>query len=538
MSAEPNNGTLTTPTRPNQWTPPFKWEGLDYTQTLGLFVLCIVLVGIGFQRLVVLNPDLTWLITLDEKWLAGQKLYVDLFEVNPPISAIMYLPAVLMKGATDRYLAGIIVFLMVFFGAVEIFLTYLILKPILLRKYLLKFCVILLFLFLCFPVDVFGQRDYVAVVALFPFVAVACTRLHGVKPRIWLLILAGLGAGAAMTIKPHYAVVAGVPLLFNALARRSPKPLFGLEVWVAALVVLAYAVSVVLFFPAYLGPYLHRLAVAYVPVPRRLEFVRALLLLVTFFAVAGLACLRLSGDRRQALFAAPWMMAALGGALFMVLIGKWWSYTAYGMFAFAMAPLLGSLTETSETRPISLRIGIRLTAAAAALLCMLWLWVGPQYATFLTKAVGEVAPPHPRMITITDNISVGHPMVRQLNGVWVGTSAAQVVAAGALVLEQDKRLSPRKRTELDQIIDQDRDRLRTDIERGRPDIIVSDTRLLDHTYFDWWAWANQDPGLAKILSGYHLVGTIDYRFQVWKRNGVSQGGERMTLTPLGLPPET
>jgi hypothetical protein len=396
----------------------------------------------------------------------------------------------------------------------------------------------LLFLFLCFPLDVFGQRDYVAVVALFPFVAVACARLHGVKPRNWLLVLAGLGAGAAMTIKPHYALVAGLPLLFNALVRRSPRALFGLEVWTAAFVVLAYALSVVVFFPGYLGPYLHRLAVAYVPVPRSLEFVRAFLLLVTVFAVGGLACFRLSDDRQQALFAAPWMMAALGGALFMVLIDKWWSYTAYGMFAFAMAPLLGDLTDANETRSISLRMGLRLTTAAATLLCMLWLWVGPQYATFLTKAVGEVAPPHPSMITISDNISVGHPMVRQLNGVWVGTSAAQVVAAGAIVLKQTKRPSPQKRLELDQIIEQDRDRLRADIERGRPDIIVSDNRLLDHKYFDWWGWANQDPRLAKLLSGYHLVGTVDDRFEVWKRNGVLQGGEHMTLTPLGLPPET
>ena len=41
-----------------------------------------------------LDCDVSWLITVNEKLLAGQRAYVDFIEVNPPASIWLYTPAV------------------------------------------------------------------------------------------------------------------------------------------------------------------------------------------------------------------------------------------------------------------------------------------------------------------------------------------------------------------------------------------------------------------------------------------------------------
>ncbi|HXU99797.1 MAG TPA: hypothetical protein VG166_04805, partial [Caulobacteraceae bacterium] len=149
----------------------------------------------------------------------------------------------------------------------------------------------------------------------------------------------------------------------------------------------------------------------------------------------------------------------------------------------------------------------------------------------LIKPVASVAPPHPKIITITYQITVGHPLVRELHGEWVGTSSAQIMAASAIQRERFGGLDPATKAKLDQIIAGDRHRLLADIVRGRPDLILTDDRLFDDTHFDWWAWANADPQLARVLSGYHKVGVVRHRIIVWKRNLTLAGGERMRFEP-------
>src|SRR3954465_10275637 len=55
--------------------------------------------AIGLRLVLVANTDVSWLITLSEKMLDGQRLYVDLIEVNPPASVFLYLPLVALARA-------------------------------------------------------------------------------------------------------------------------------------------------------------------------------------------------------------------------------------------------------------------------------------------------------------------------------------------------------------------------------------------------------------------------------------------------------
>ncbi len=60
-------------------------------------VLCVALTAAAFwwQLHLGVNPDTTWLTLMAERWLAGERLFIDLHENNPPASIYLYVPAVL-----------------------------------------------------------------------------------------------------------------------------------------------------------------------------------------------------------------------------------------------------------------------------------------------------------------------------------------------------------------------------------------------------------------------------------------------------------
>ena len=56
--------------------------------------LAIGLIALAVQLWFGLLGDVSWLITIDEKWLSGQVPYVDFVEINPPASLLLYWPSV------------------------------------------------------------------------------------------------------------------------------------------------------------------------------------------------------------------------------------------------------------------------------------------------------------------------------------------------------------------------------------------------------------------------------------------------------------
>jgi hypothetical protein len=59
----------------------------------------IIAAAIAVRHFVGANTDVSWEITLSEKILDGQRLYIDLIELNPPASTFLYLPAVALARA-------------------------------------------------------------------------------------------------------------------------------------------------------------------------------------------------------------------------------------------------------------------------------------------------------------------------------------------------------------------------------------------------------------------------------------------------------
>ena len=194
----------------------------------------------------------------------------------------------------------------------------------------------------------------------------------------------------------------------------------------------------------------------------------------------------------------PWLAASVGGAASFIIQGKAWPYTALALCLFAIAAPALYLS----TRP--LRIPALIVGLAVVLLIGLYLSSPDPRFPPLQERVQALAE-HPRLLTITDHIGLGHPLVRQIHGTWVGSSCAQLLGAGAILRQRSAQPNPAEQARLDSIIQFERRHLLADIRNGRPNIILVDTYLLSSFPFDWLAWANSDPELRAELSRYREV---------------------------------
>lgn len=467
------------------------------TRQRWLVVAAILLTALLVQIPVILNADLGWLLTVNEKILDGRKLGIDLFESNPPLSVYMYMPGALLARMTGIAPEFIVIVLVIVEIAGALFVIDRTAAVARLGARERSFSTwSFAFLLAILPGAIFGQREHIAVIALTPFVAVTALRWRGLDPGR-LAILAGVGAGLAMSIKPFFALVAALPIILGAVRQRSFRPLFPPEAWTAAAVVIGYGAAVAAFFPAYFSTYAPMVAEAYLPIRRELG---SLLPVPIAVIGASLGFLRLLGPQnlRMGSNAIPWLAASVGGAASFLLQGKGWPYTALALCLFAIAaPLLQCCTKT-------LRVPIVVGGLATVVAIGLYLSSpAPGFPPLQARVQAHVK--HPRLLTITDHIGLGHPLVRQIDGIWVGSSCAQLLSAGAILRLNNSQPTEAERARLDGIINFERRQLLADLQGGRPNVILVDTSLLSSFPFDWLAWANSDPELQKELSRYREV---------------------------------
>src|SRR6202011_5143475 len=64
-----------------------------------LMIALVLAVAILLRQIVPLNTDVSWLLTIGERVLDGQRLYVDIVEINPPMAVFRSLPGVALARA-------------------------------------------------------------------------------------------------------------------------------------------------------------------------------------------------------------------------------------------------------------------------------------------------------------------------------------------------------------------------------------------------------------------------------------------------------
>src|SRR3979490_1801108 len=64
-----------------------------------LSIALVFVVAVLLRQIVPVKTDVSWLLTIGERVLDGQRLYVDIVEINPPMAVFAYLPGIAVARA-------------------------------------------------------------------------------------------------------------------------------------------------------------------------------------------------------------------------------------------------------------------------------------------------------------------------------------------------------------------------------------------------------------------------------------------------------
>lgn len=478
-----------------------------------LFIVAAALIQQAFGHL---NGDDSWFLTFAEKYRDGFIPYVDISDPNPPAAFLAYLPAIFL-GRAFVVAPEFVLAILTFFGAgASILLTGAILR----RADLLKptetwsALAIAAYVLLFVPAFCFAEREHIALIAMLPAVAVGAARVSGGSVSRADALLAGLGCGLACAFKPYFLLPAACALLCGAVLRRKPSLLLMPEIFAAGVVVLIYVFVILAFFPAYVRTGLPLIVDVYAPLRDRLTHIIAspLFLANVVLLVALLFVARFRRSEPRALVLA---LASAGFLLTFVLQGKGWMNHAYPGIALALLASASFLSAPAEPGESRVRRSFALYVFIPALCLAPFLFGtmkdfgnGEEYPG-LTDAVRRVAPAHPKIAALAEQLDVGHPLVRRLGGTWVGRQNCLWVSWGVRYLLGHGLTPPSERARLLELMRKDEAMFASDVDLGKPDILLIESNEV-------LSWARSQPALAAILQNYGQVANVG-EVGIWRR---------------------
>lgn len=415
-----------------------------------------------------INHDTAWLLDATQRWVSGQRLYVEIIEINPPL--IFFENVLLTAGALTKgaYLAGVCAVIAgsaIWVGRLggNAFAA---LGAMIIGGW-----------------TDFGQRDHLALIFLIPYLSAS---RDGKALGLW----AFLGVG----LKPYFAVI---PLLFvtaRCILARTVRPIIATQNLTLGGCCLAYLAAAAAVWPHYFSETISTASFvyeAYGTVPAQSYLLVA--------ALIGLLLLTVALSQPKLI---PLAAAALGAIVAFFIQGRYWSYQfipSIGLTIYLVWIAL-PLERRAMQIPLSVillaMIGVQLVKGPYAL----------YYANPIPHGVKSVA-------FISDNVAAAYPHVMDCNVLHTSRFPALWTIPGAWNALNDPTSSLETRQQARSLLSREEAAVRKDIRGGRPEIIFSDRRFA-LSYFRY----PFDYGTL-VPNGYRQVGTV-HGLDIWLREDV------------------
>ncbi|MEL6258016.1 MAG: hypothetical protein AAFQ67_03030 [Pseudomonadota bacterium] len=432
-----------------------------------LFASCLVAVFVaGWLYLSPSGPhtaDVSWLIQAADRMLSGDRLYVDVWESNPPFSVWLYLPMAALEHATGlraEVWTSIAMFVALA-GALAMTARIAHISDLWARtdRQILLLAAAIAVLFVS-PAQ-FGQREQFGVIGALPFLTVIAARIDARSVPIAYALAAGLLGGVIMLVKPHYCLGYGAALLGLMVKTRAARP--HPEIIAAACLVIAYAFVALWLHPEYVSDVLPVMVDTYLgrrnPSPS--------VWIYATFAVAPLALLRKTDFSSAAVLA--FAAASIGFLASYVVMGKGWTYhlipsATFALLAAAAAAMARRQRGANGEAVMALVAGVAMLGAMAAL-------YGPRPAierpiTGYLKGFSA----QPRLAVLSTDIDVGNPLARAINASWTERDNADYIPAFAAFAARSA--SEPQRAQFDGYFREGLDRQFAYIASEKPDILI------------------------------------------------------------------
>lgn len=480
-------------------------------------LVCLAVVVTIMQVLQGLNADTSWLLTVAANWCGGGRPYLDILEFNPPAAVLSLMPALAIADLVGIRPETVVISLTSLAALVSIELSLALGAQSGHRQHPAAYRVISGFALFVMPVSIFAEREHLAVIALWPIWRAMQIRADRLTPRWSLILVAGLGATFAVALKPQFALMILLPAIGIGVLRRNARHVFQPEYGIAVGLVALYGLGVYLLIPAYTQTMLPLVSDYYLAVREPVAvLLRAPAMLWMVVALIGLAVIA-RGRLREPPLVLP-LLAGLGGFIAVLQQAKGFSYHYYPIVAALFPALAGHamvianrrLTKTPTLERVPVVAGF--LAVAAGLVGATLSFYAPVRPFYALVEPIAARYDHPKILAISRHIWVGHPLARDVNGIWVGSVSHQWITPGALYRLGLGGESPEMRLQRSAAIEADKARTAKDIATKKPDVI-----LLERDEAVIPAWFASEDELRRFLTGYARLGSLYETVEVWAR---------------------
>ena len=451
--------------------------------------------AIAWQWLRSANPDVAWLLTVNEQVLAGAVPYRDIIEVNPPASILLYLPPVLAgkwlwlrpEIMLGMELSGLMLGVLIW---IEAILRLRLRMPAAARCTIVGMAALVTGLL---PLAEFAQREHFALLFILPYAFITLARLEGAKFSAAESFAAGLLLGACVAIKPYYAICALLAAIFAMVRQRSWRPLLSIEHWAAAAVALAYLMVSVRVYPFFFSDMLPLLTDLYLPARNDMG---VLAVRIMPALALPLAVCFLGRESEGAKRAAVMLLVAAGFLAAYLIQGKGWDNHAYPIIGFCLLAAAFA-AQSAGTALIPALLALAIFPAAARF------WKPDPGQPVLAAAITQIHP-RPKMLALGFAIRMAHPLVRDIGGTYVNSVASLWIGPGAMLMKDRAAGDLPQTARADAYIEAERLTAARDLEAKHPDIVLIER----HPAFDFHAWITRSPRFAQAMAQYELIETV------------------------------
>lgn len=385
----------------------------------------------------IFNGDTSWLITVIDRMHAGDRLYADIIELNPPIAVWLYMLPVQLSYATGISAEMLVRGYVLLICLLGMALTGWMLRDggLLPKRAILPAFAALLTLAVTLSGNAFSERDHIGAVLLLPLIVLAAWRAQGrpdaPQSRHWLA--AGLAGGVMTLVKPYYAVIVIAAAAYIAVRRGTWRAFLLPEFVIAGVMSIAYMAVFYAAYPVFFSELLPLLRETYLAfswpfyslLPIALPW---LALPVAYWFLAG------RGGRNE--LSDVFLLAGLVALIPYFIQGKRWAYHIYPATLLGSAAIVFAgcvLLLGREARGASVRrpVGIVSLAIFALFVAHVPFLPGDMSPRRLADSVrAEVK--DPTVAALGGDIAVGHPLTRLIGGRWIEPYCSDWIGTYAL----------------------------------------------------------------------------------------------------------
>jgi hypothetical protein len=320
-------------------------------------LLAIYFLGWYLQSQLLLNWDVSWLMHVSQKMLAGGHYVKDYFEINPPMILYLYAPSILVHQIFSLSLFLSLRLLVFLFISFSLFSCYALLKLIFAEEknaILSTLFFVIAAIFLLLPAYEFGQREHLLVIFSMPYFLLAVCRLQNRGVAWYFALMVGVFAGFGLAIKPYFFILPVLIEMYLMFSCKKISTVIRIETVTFSSIFLLYLLSIYRWFGEYIDVIIpvtlqHHYTGFNTPL---LSMLLSIQVVFCFFALIFYA----TTLERRNYFNAVFTLALMGALLIYFLQRETWYYHIYPALSFATLLVVSLFCEQVKESSFSVSV--------------------------------------------------------------------------------------------------------------------------------------------------------------------------------------